>query len=211
MVLWPHPRRSDWDDLSDFVVHLTRNNAGINAAFNFVAILRDGRIEARNRFGIGYAFDQCPSAVCLTETPLHQMIRIADRRSVFGIGFLKSFVAEAGGGPVGYLYGDRQTAARSLMREAIDDAENPIWKLAPFLDGPRQNYSFEWEREWRVPRELAFQPEQVCFLTGPDDEHDRMREYFEQEHRESDFPNYQMPLIDLRWSRERMHEELGRQ
>lgn len=208
-MLFPHPRRRDWNDVSDYVVHLTRDSGPVAAADSFVSILQEGTLRARTRFGIGRRYELCRPSVCLTEAPPHELRRIAERRSVFGLGFLKGLAIHFGGGPVSYLYGDRATAAETLMQRATADPDDPIWTLAPLLEGPVVGNSFEWEREWRVPQDLPFSPAQVQFLTGPEEEHADMRSFLIERAREHDFMDYsRRPLIDLNWDNDRIRREL---
>ncbi|PLU02520.1 hypothetical protein BMJ32_12270 [Sinorhizobium medicae] len=95
------------------------------------------------------------------------------------------------------------------MQRAADDRNDPVWTLAPLLEGPVVGNSFEWEREWRVPQDLPFSPAQVQFLTGPEEEHAAMRAYFVERAQEPDFMDYSnRPLIDLNWDNDRIREAL---
>lgn len=204
-----HPLRHQWGDVSEHVVHLTRNAGNVGAAWGFVGILERARIEARSRFGIGRRFQHCQRVVCLTEAPIHELKRIADRRSFFGFGFRKDFAIESGGNPVAYLYDARAEAAELLMRRAEDDRDDPIWELAPFMDAPIPGNAFEWEREWRIPHDFAFQSRNVEFLTAPEEEHEPMRTYLRERAVEPDFMDIaDRPLIDLNWDRDRIRREL---
>src|SRR5882757_5903901 len=103
MAIEPRRHRPEWEDMSNYVVHFTRTiSAKERAADNIVVMLRAGQIEARNRYGVGYNDARAPIVVCLTETPVHQLSRILQRRGPYGIGFTKEFVIASGGGPILY-------------------------------------------------------------------------------------------------------------
>ena len=211
MAIFPHPRRIEWDDLSDYVVHLTRDQGPMRGPeFSLVDILRGQIIEARNKFGIGRAFEHCPPVVCFTEAPLHQLRRVAERRSFYGFGFRKSFILASGGNPVFYAYGDRGDALAEIMLGAQHHADHPMWRTAAFIEQPQPGNAFEWEREWRVQHRLPFGSIHVQFITGPEDQHEDMRAHFDEEREANDFPNYRCPLIDLTWDADRIYGALGR-
>src|SRR5260370_20699237 len=54
------------------------------------------------------------------------------------------------------------------------DANDPIWKLTPFIDFPNPGpftYDFRWEREWRGAHDVRFSEEDVAFLLLPEQQH----------------------------------------
>lgn len=79
MAFFAHPLRHQWDDLSDYVVHLTRDQGKMSAVFALIGILRGGEIEARSRFDPARRHPHRPQVLCLTGAPLHQLKRITDR------------------------------------------------------------------------------------------------------------------------------------
>lgn len=180
------------------------------AEFSLVDIMRGQNIEARNRFGPGQAFEHCPPVACFTEAPLHQLKRIAERRSFYGFGFMKSFILASGGNPVFYAYGDRGDALAEIMLDAQHDRAHPVWRTAAFIAQPQPGNAFEWEREWRVQDRLPFGTLNVQFITAPEDQHHDMLEFFAEEREARDFPNYRCPLIDLNWDADRIYGALGR-
>ncbi|MER9963065.1 hypothetical protein NKJ72_19250 [Mesorhizobium sp. M0045] len=70
MAIEPRGRHKlEWQDMSNYVVHFTKTTpAEACAADNVVAMLRAGKIEARNRYGLAYFDARAPAVVCLTET-----------------------------------------------------------------------------------------------------------------------------------------------
>jgi len=80
----PHPRMRD--DMSQFLVHLTRDYGDRSALENLVSILRQRKIEARNPHCLfapklkhtkfSPLLRSRFNTVCLTETPLHQISKL---------------------------------------------------------------------------------------------------------------------------------------
>src|SRR5258707_230096 len=114
----PHPAHRD--DLSRFLVHLTREYDDTPARDNLVSILRDKTIEARNAHCLfihdinGRDFSQklrkAFRTVCFTETPLPQLHRLSGeipgRRvalSPYGLVFAKRALIDRGASPAIYI------------------------------------------------------------------------------------------------------------
>jgi hypothetical protein len=201
-----HPDCGQWSDQSDFVVHLTQDGGHQGASFNFISILRKKKLEARNKFGLG--FDHCKASTCFTETPIHELKRIAARKSDYGLGFHKHIVILRGGGPVSYAYGEHGDALGELMELAKNSPENPIWRVAPFVEQPNSEVGFEWEREWRVPGNFSFEPGHVRFLIAPEAEHPDIKKYLANLETEEGFPQYRCKLIDHLWEADKIRGEL---
>ena len=106
------------DDISKFVVHLTRHHDGVSARTNLVSILNEKVIEARNahclfKYELGRFTNRLASrfnTVCFTETPLTQIRRLINpvpgRRiqlKPFGLVFGKNTLIEQGGRPAIYI------------------------------------------------------------------------------------------------------------
>jgi hypothetical protein len=200
-----HPESGDWNDVSDFVVHFTKDHMPAYAGFQFDSILRGKKLEARSKFGIGKNVIHCKKSVCFSETPLHELKRIAKRRSPYGLGFHKDFMVKSGGGPVFYAYGEQGDAMRELIELAKDSPESPVWRVVPFVEQPDSKVGFEWEREWRMPHDFSFEPSQVRFLIAPEKEHPDIQTYFAKEEAETSFPPYRCRLIDSEWEADRLH------
>ena len=200
-----------WRDMSDYVVHFTRDTDQGSAYDNMLSILSQGVLRASNRFGAARKFDALADSqrsVCFSEIPLDLLDRLVERRdSQYGIGFHQEALISAGGGRVWYVAKGSQ-AQRSVERiigSALHpfDREHPIWRLAPFIDFPGTygdvTYHFEWEREWRVPANLEFAPEEVSFLFIPQEMHSAARWFFEEAEREQTGPSYDCPILDPLW------------
>jgi hypothetical protein len=206
--MYGHPDCRQWGDQSDFVIHLTKDGGHFNTGLNFVSILREKRLEARNSFGLGRHFDHCKASACFTEAPIHELKRIVDRKSEYGLGFHKNIVILRGGGPVFYAYGEHGDAMSELMELAKSSPENPIWRVAPFVEQPNAEVGFEWEREWRVPGNFNFEPGHVRFLIAPEAEHPEIKEYFANLEAREGFPQYRCKLIDHLWEADKIRGEL---
>lgn len=109
---------NDRDDLSRFLVHLTRDGNDGDAEANLLDILRSGRIEARNAHCLfqHMLHDFTPKlrgrfrTVCLTEVPFTQLRHLAEEipgRSIrlkpYGLVFRKSALLKRGASPAIYI------------------------------------------------------------------------------------------------------------
>lgn len=201
--------QAGWRDMSDYVVHFAKDHAGRTAYDNMMGILSSGTIRAMNPFGIARTFAPdaaSQKAACFSEIPLHQLDRLAEARSSYGIVFRKDFVIHRGGNPILYAYQNRPVsqAIRSLMAMGAGDARHPVWRLTPFVDAPGtygvSPYFFEWEREWRIIGDFRFEPENVAFLIIPEDLHEAAKSFFETVRDDNTGPAYDCPFIDPYWS-----------
>jgi hypothetical protein len=198
---------ADWRDMSEYVVHFTKQTADANAYDAMLSILWSGEIEARNPFGCALhdcvPSDESQRSACFSEIPLDLLDRLVWRRgSQYGVGFHQEVIIARGGGRVWYL--DRDTphhdAFKALLREArVAGPLHPAWKLAPLVDWVSPNYHFEWEREWRLPGGLTFAPHDVAFLFMPEAQHDAARKFLIDGNR-GNGPAYDCPLLDPCWS-----------
>ena len=208
------PTHPNWEDMSPFVVHFTKKSATSSEYDNSISILASRRLEARNRFGIGKNHTESSPCVCFSEVPLHQLKRLADKRGSHGIVFRKEFIVARNGGPILYAYQDtpHALALRSLIDGAVGKPDDPIWRVAPFVDQPGQygssSYFFEWEREWRHTGDLHFKETDSAFLIIPEDLHEAARDFFDDAEREQLGPNYKCPFIDPYWSLDKIESLL---
>ena len=213
---------SSWEDMSDFVVHYTRDGGDESDYKDFLSILGSGLLRGGGPHGL--AGKRAPASaphlsVCLSEIPLDMLDRLLARRGRYGIGFTKDFVLQRGGGPVWYVErgGEADSAVETLIAHALenpdDDVSKAIWEATPFIDGMGHfssgPYRFEWEREWRVIGSLAFRPSDVALLLMPESQHDYARTFFADAQIENIGPNYTCPMIDPTWPREQIRAALG--
>jgi hypothetical protein len=171
-----------------------------------LSILHSKTIQARNAFGIAKneASDLgSQKTVCFSELPLHRLSRLAKARSDYGIVFRKDIVIHRKGNPILYAYKDHPVLAalKHLIKAAKKDAKNPIWSVTPLVDAPGayakgNNYSFEWEREWRKVGNYRFQPDEVEFLIIPAEVHIKARAFFDNAKAKNLGPSYECPFLD---------------
>jgi hypothetical protein len=202
-----------WTDMSDFVVHFTKDNDNKSAYENMLSILHSKTIQARNAFGI--AKSKAPEiksqkVACFSEVPLHNLRRLAEARSEYGIVFRKDIVIHRKGNPILYAHKDHPVTAalKALIKAAKKDAKAPIWTVTPFVDAPglypTGNYFFEWEREWRKVGDYKFQTDEVEFLIIPAKLHKKARAFFDCAKAENLGPSYDCPFIDPYWKRKKI-------
>src|SRR5437879_4778666 len=94
-----------WDDMSPYVVHLTRDTE-CAGEINHLSILASQILRPGGMFGIARGKAPVPETqqcVCFSEMPLHVLGRLVRRRRSLGIGFRKSLLQSRGGGPIWYV------------------------------------------------------------------------------------------------------------
>jgi hypothetical protein len=153
--------QNDWTDMSNYLVHFTkgkgtkRSKDSNDLAYRTILnILFDGILKPGASFGIGRKLAPEPEkqkTVCFSEIPPGEWSRLSVRRkSAFGIGFSKQFIAARGGGSIWYSKkGSEQIKAlQKLMKIGADDPENPIWRITAMIDAPGvygwHSYEYEW-------------------------------------------------------------------
>jgi hypothetical protein len=171
-----------------------------------------GAFGAARDVDVLYEYQRC---VCFSEIPLPLLERLVDRRSRYGVGFRQDSLVTKGGARVWYLDKDGSPAVAfrvlvaSKRLEGVDP-DDPLWRLTPLVDFPGDygstQYRFEWEREWRVPHEVVFEPRDVAFIFLPEGEHSAARAFFQQAEQDETGPNYTCPFIDPLWPMERIQE-----
>ena len=185
------------EDVSRFVVHLTRNDRGDfsngrSARDNFLDIITDGKIRAYQPHclfnkQLGKADERIEKAfrvACFTEVPLNQLhllVRDIPGRYVklesYGFCFSKDFLIKAGGQPALCInsYGGNNwlyDAVQRLYRTSIDHVSrdnDPLWRILPFINAMHERYDFTWEREWRVRGSLNFKLSDLVCVILPSD------------------------------------------
>lgn len=187
---------------------------------NVMSILWDGMIEPfAEPHGAGK--DVCDVAdahrsAALSGIPLHLLDRLVRRRSCYGVGFSQEYLLARGGGRVWYLEtgGGPAQAIRRQVEQRIGngvDPADPFWQVTPFIDFPDPEDAFtdwRWEREWRVPGGLRFEPSDVAFLFIPAEFHDKARQFFTDHRIANSGPAYLCPYVDVTWDRSRIQAQL---
>lgn len=143
----------EWTDMSDFVVHFTREYGGKSAYDNMLSILANKVIKAKNSFGMAKSIapdHDSQMTVCFSEVPLHRLIRLAKARSDYGIVFRKDSVIHRKGNPILYAYKDHPalTALRKLAKSAAKEPKI-LFGRSHLL----------WTRQ-------AYTPVEITFLNG---------------------------------------------
>jgi len=165
------------EDISPFLVHLTRNylvgTTLVKAADALKKIIEQKKLKAGEnaisdaKFLIGDEEKEkrfC-RAISFTETPLnevHCLIDISGRTcnlQSYGLVFIKSRLRKKGVSPVLYINNeknDKKTVVEALCNLTISDpqsAEQILPLIATFGKGlvTDKDIDFHWEREWRYP------------------------------------------------------------
>lgn len=212
--------KSSWEDMSDYLVHFSKGDLNETPYEVMLGILFAGQLKAMNTFGFakGYLKGNQKKSVCLSETPLHLIQRISERRGPYGIGFTKSFISARNGNPIIYVNDDSPLfkSFKILLDKALkspnDESSKAFSEIAPFVDQvitkSKNRYAFQWEREWRVCSDIEFEPEDVAFLIIPEDLHEAARNFFDDAEHENTGPNYKCPFIDIGWTIEKIQKRL---
>lgn len=142
------------DDISRFVVHLTRRYEGASPRQNLISLLNQRTIEARTAhclfsplFGRLQFTDVLKNrfkTVCLTETPLSQISRLCSplaghkiNLQPYGLVFYKTTVLERGGSPAIYINA-HGTQIRAFLLQQFRDHFRGIRSLRRFALDQRQ-------------------------------------------------------------------------
>jgi hypothetical protein len=159
--------------------------------------------------------EEAHRSACFSESPLDELSRLIDTRSLYGVGFRQDFLRINGGQRVKYVQpggADAQRWVQEISRRCVAeaDAEDPFWRKTPFVDeldsDPAEDTS--WEKEWRVPGGLRFQPDDVAFVFLPEELHDNARAFFGEHRANNTGPAYLGRYLDPRWDRARIQEVL---
>ncbi|SOC51105.1 hypothetical protein [Ornithinimicrobium cerasi] len=210
----------NWRDMSEYAVHFTKSNGSLDAYSVMLRILASGRLKAGGPFGAARglkALGETQQSICFSEVPLDRLDRMVARRSKYGIAFTQRFLIHNGGARVWYVDGGgrvAETIRGMVSSRAVPriDTNDDFWRLTPFVDHPskEQGYQFEWEREWRVPGDMQFEPDDVAFLFLPEELHSRARSFFQDAIEENTGPVYLCPYLDPLWSDARIQDALTR-
>lgn len=140
------------EDISKFLIHLTRNSGGNSARDNLISILKEKEIEARNfhclfspklkKLHFTELLKSKFKTVCFTETPLTQIKNltklIANRRihlKPYGLVFWKSNLIKYGATPAIYVNSHGSKVREFLLKQfdiAFEDARS--WKALKTID-----------------------------------------------------------------------------
>lgn len=189
------------DDVSQFVVHLTRNDTkdfsdGDKALENLKSILKSRTIIAARPHCIfnkeiddhGGAFKNKCKVACFTETPLsqiHNLAREIEGRQIklepYGLVFKKELLIQSGAQQAIYINSyNRNYSLRESVRELFNackaDPKSKLSRIVPFLNAMHENYDFTWEREWRVCKSFKFKLSDIVAIVLPLDKEMGLKE-----------------------------------
>jgi len=179
------------EDLSRFIVHLTRDDRrdfknGQSARRNFQSIYRQKVIRAyqahclhRHKLGnVPAHVTRAFNVTCFTEVPLNQIHLLTQpiegrrtQMAPYGFVFRKNFLVQQGAQPAIYInsYGQNTVVTQAVNR-ILGEARrahfrNEIWRVLPFVNAMHESYDFTWEREWRIAGALRFERKDlVCVI-----------------------------------------------
>ncbi|EIJ41946.1 Protein of unknown function (DUF2743) [Beggiatoa alba B18LD] len=179
------------EDLSQFIIHLTRDTGNKSARENLISILGTKTILACNPHSmfsplidrLNYTEKQQLNVACFTEIPLHQLhllVREIQGRQIklkpYGLVFKKEFILQKGGHPVLYInsYFGNLTVNEAMkrlflpfFREKSYRFTEEVRAIMPFLSIMNEQYDFSWEREWRVLGNFEFEHKDIAALVLP--------------------------------------------
>jgi hypothetical protein len=178
------------DDLSTFLVHLTRKtDDGESAIENLINILDRHIIEARNPKGLCWDWPDYldfTRSVCFTETPLNYVRYLFDiegrgiNLEPYGLVFSKTFLLEKGANPVFYINTfdkkEPRTELRTVIARMINNHPNKedMKEIVAYFDtygkiaGSDKIRDFYWEREWRFKGNFTFDDKDIIIGLCPD-------------------------------------------
>ncbi len=214
------------NDLSRFVVHLTRDDrkdfskGGGTALQNFKSILDDLIIYAQRPRCLHmekipknhhHAFSVC----CFMEVPLaelHLVTRPIEGRnnqySDYGFVFSRDFLISNGAQPAIYV---NSYGGNSELKEAADeiykiaaksDFHKKLSRLIPYLNIMNERYDFTWEREWRIAGNLEFKLNDIACVILPEQKDEELK---------NEMLEGGLPVISPGWTMERIVEEFSKQ
>tara|TARA_R110002072_G_scaffold534_6_gene3958 strand:- start:137535 stop:138191 length:657 start_codon:yes stop_codon:yes gene_type:complete len=211
----------NWEDMSEYLVHFSSGPDKDSAYSSMMGILFNRNIKAVNPFGFAkrFAYDkESQKSVCFSEAPLHLLERISKRRGPYGIGFKKRFISNKGGNPILYAIDGTPLHAglEKLLKIAQEDKGelgDTFWEIAPFIDRVISNessrYQFDWEREWRLNKNLDFETYEVSFLIIPESHHEAAKIFFKDAEHHHTGPSYKCPFIDISWTLQKIKDTLA--
>lgn len=181
------------EDVSRFVVHLTRDDtgewdgAGQEARLNFLDIYRQRKILALKAHCL-HAKKMTPKqrkkcrVACFTEMPLTAIQHVARpipgrqiQLEPYGFVFKREFIIEKGAQQVQYV---NSYAGNSEVRDGYDsiftiaakkDFTGRMWRTLPFVSAMHESCDFCWEREWRILGDLTFNYSDLVCLILPEE------------------------------------------
>ena len=187
------------DELSTFLVHLTRNTENERTAKeNLIDIICGRMIEPRNAKGLFYSMDEVRHqvrSVCFNESTLGDIKNMVGKfsgrgieLSSYGLVFSREFLIQKGANPVFYVNTYANDERKRLLMETIKNLPSDKQRvIAPYIDifgwtgEENKIYDFHWEHEWRYSGNFTFEWKDVIFGLCEDEYIDELEQLFEQE------------------------------
>jgi len=214
------------NDLSSFLVHLTKPTEDQDAKSKLISIIQDGYIRAQTNLGFAKTYanrgniDRYPQqVVCLTETPLehiHFLVEDIEGRSAhfdrYGIIITKKWAREHNVNPVWYVENVSviREALQRLFTSAMHEDSNfrgDFFQITPFIETmgciQGRNHEFWWEREWRKVGNLEL-PQQYIVICP---ENEAME--FLSLAQDTTIDNMELSYIDPSWGMEQIIASLA--
>lgn len=208
------------EDISRFVVHLTKDFDGKLAPENLLSILESHTIYAKNHYCL-FESDLKPQhasirrkfhVACMTETPLNQVKNMfnIEGRSInfrpYGVIFNKADIEDYYcGSPCIYANGKNKNMIKSLWAMYNNSKANnyndgfPEIGALTHMFNKDKDFDFSWEREWRILGDFVFDPWHVVAIISEDNNLKIPDEYSH------------VPLINPEWGYEEMIVRIARQ
>jgi hypothetical protein len=163
-------------DFSDYVVHFTRDETpktatSLLAKDRLFKILKDCQLNASPMPWTN------KNAVCFTECTWASLLDHASRYSRYGVGFSKTFLFRHGGSPAIYLPPGLMEHQKNHIGSGTEPFDPVVFAfVTPFCPpyatttykkrfwNGKKPVDYSHEREWRVPHDLDFSPNNVAFV-----------------------------------------------
>ena len=153
------------EDLSNRLIHLTRDFEGISGKDRFLSILGSKKINGGERNG-----SRC---VCFSEAPISSLGRIIAsknqqiRYSPYGFMFAKKYLFELGARPAIY----QSKEEYNCLSEEIK------YRHVTVDFSGESDVEYMWEREWRIKTDsLSISPEEVTLILPNRELEDKMKD-----------------------------------
>lgn len=147
-------------DLSQHLIHFTRETASATAFEVLIKIIRERRLVASTGFVKGGS-----PCISFTEAPFDVLSagfnnpHGVTRYSSFGLRFDKAAIFDRGGRPVIYQPGSEYRLLPSALR----------WRHVRFDPTADEPVDFTWEREWRLPCDCLMFSDKEIEVVLPDE------------------------------------------
>lgn len=201
------------NDISNFVVHLTKDTSNGSALENLLSIINDEKIRAYNHHCLfshmlnteNLDIQKKFYSTCFTETPLENIKYLLDIRGrqvnlqPYGLVFLKQTLLEKGGNPAIYTF---QEDLKNYFIKMYDNNINP--HFGSLINVVKDKHDFYWEREWRINGDFNFNCFNIIAIIAPEEKHESIRQSLK------DSVIKKIIIIDPKWSYKNFVFELSR-